>query len=61
MKAYLVVTGVVFAAIVALHVAKAIAEGPTTAKNPLFLLLTVLAAGLSLWAWRLLWQSSGPQ
>jgi hypothetical protein len=58
MKAYLIVTGVLFAAIVGLHIAKAIAEGPGTAKNPLFILLTALAAVLSLWAWRLLWRTS---
>ena len=58
MKAYLIVTGVVFGSIVAAHIAKAVAEGPSTAKNPLFLVLTALAAGLSLWAWRLLWRSS---
>lgn len=58
MKAYLIVTGVIFAAIVALHIAKAVAEGPSTAKNPLFILLTALAAAMSLWAWRLLWRTS---
>lgn len=58
MKTYLIVTNVIFAMIVAAHIAKAVAEGPATAKNPVFLLLTALAAGLSLWAWRLLWQSS---
>jgi NO-binding membrane sensor protein with MHYT domain len=57
-KTYLIVTGVIFAAFVGLHVAKAVAEGPSTAKNPLFIFLTALSAGLSLWAWRLLWQSS---
>lgn len=58
MKAYLIITGIIFAAIVGLHVAKAVAEGPATARNPLFLFLTALAAGLSAWAWGLLWRSS---
>ena len=58
MKAYLIVTGVIFGLIVALHIAKAVDEGPSTAKNPLFILLTALAGALSIWAWRLLWQSS---
>jgi uncharacterized membrane protein len=58
MKAYRTITGIIFAAIVGLHIVKAIAEGPATARNPLFLVLTALSAGLSLWAWGLLWQSS---
>jgi len=56
-KAYLIVTGVVFALIVGLHVAKALAEGPQTAKDPVFILLTVFAATLSFWAWSLLARS----
>lgn len=58
MKAYLIVTGMIFGLIVPLHIAKAIKEGPSTAKDPLFILLTVLAAALSFWAWRLLWRAS---
>jgi hypothetical protein len=54
MKAYLITTGILFALIVVAHILKAIDEGPGTAKNPFFILLTVLAAGLSVWAFRLL-------
>lgn len=50
MKAYLVTTGVIFGLITAGHVWKAIAEGPQTARNPLFLVLTALAAGMCVWA-----------
>ena len=54
MKAYLIITGVVFAAVTAAHIWRAIAEGPALAKSPLFILLTVLSAALSCWAWWLL-------
>ena len=58
MKAYLIVTGVVFAMITAAHVWRVAAEGAALARNPLFLLLTAIAAGLSIWAWGLLWRAA---
>lgn len=57
MKAYLITTGVVFALIVAMHVARVFAEGARMAKDPIFIALTLLAAGLSVWAWWLLGRS----
>jgi hypothetical protein len=54
MKAYLITTGIIFALIVVAHVWRAIAEGAGMVKDPFFILLTVLAAGLSVWAFRLL-------
>jgi hypothetical protein len=54
MKAYLITTGTIFALIVVAHVLRAIDEGPGMARNPFFILLTLLAAGLSVWAFRLL-------
>jgi hypothetical protein len=54
MKAYLATTGTVFGLIVVAHIWRAIAEGPAMVKNPVFILLTVAAAALSVWAWRLL-------
>jgi len=56
-KAYLITTGVVFALIVAMHVARVFAEGARMAKDPIFIALTLLAAGLSVWAWWLLGRS----
>jgi hypothetical protein len=56
-KAYLVTTGSVFALMVAMHVAKVFAEGVQLAKSPIFMLLTLVAAGLSVWAWWLLGRS----
>lgn len=54
MKAYLIVTGVVFSLITAMHIVRMIMESSHLARDPVFLLLTALAAGLSFWAWRLL-------
>jgi hypothetical protein len=61
MKAYLVTTGVVLALITLAHILRLFAEGPRLAKDPFFILLTLLAAGLSVRAWRLLRSSSPPQ
>jgi hypothetical protein len=54
MKAYLITTGTVFGLIVLAHIARVFAEGPRLATDPVFVLLTVLPAALSFWAWRLL-------
>jgi hypothetical protein len=54
MKAYLITTGILFGLITGAHIWRAITEGPQMAKDPFFILLTVLAASLSIWAWRLL-------
>jgi hypothetical protein len=51
-KAYVITTGTVFGLIVVAHIWRAVAEGPAIAKNPAYILLTVAAATLSLWAWR---------
>jgi hypothetical protein len=52
MKAYLMTTGGVFALITLAHIWRMTAE-PSIAKEPWFVLLTVAAASLSVWAWRL--------
>lgn len=54
MKAYLITTGAVFALLTLAHLLRIIMEWPHLAREPFFLLITVLAGGLSLWAWRLL-------
>lgn len=54
MKAYVMTTGGVFGLIALAHVLRIVAEGPRLATDPFFVLLTLLAGGLSLWAWRLL-------
>ena len=54
MKPYLITTGTIFTLITAAHVWRVIAESTALARDPWFVLLTVLAAALSVWAWRLL-------
>ena len=54
MKAYVVTTGTVFALIVATHIWRAVAEGPRVAMDPVYIVLTVVAAALPPWAWRVL-------
>lgn len=60
MKAYLITTGTVFALIVALHALRFITEGGAV-REPMLWVLTVLPAGLSFWAFRLLRLSSTQQ
>jgi len=53
MKAYLITTGIVFGLITLAHIARVAAEGIQRATDPVFLLLTVLTAGLCAWAFAL--------
>jgi len=55
MKAFLIVAGSVFALGVVAHIARITVE-PGMARDPWFWLLTIVAAALSAWAWRLVWQ-----
>ena len=52
MKAFLVTAGSVFGLLVVVHVARMSVE-PRMAKDPWFWAITIVAGGLSLWAWRL--------
>jgi hypothetical protein len=61
MKVYLITTGVIFGLITIAHICRAFAEGPHVAKDPIFILLTILATAMSAWAFILLKRSSGPQ
>ena len=54
MKAYLLTTGALFGLITLAHVWRVIDEWPYLATDPWYILLTVAAAVLCLWAWRLL-------
>jgi hypothetical protein len=60
-KAYLVTTGVVFTLVTAAHIARIFAEGARLAREPFFVLLTLLAAGLAVWAGWLLKRSWRPR
>lgn len=54
MKSYVIATGALFGLITIAHIWRIIAEWPHLAKNPWYLLLTLAAAALCLWACRLL-------
>ena len=56
MRPFLITAGSVFGLVVVAHVARIVAE-PQMAKEPWFLALTLAAAALSAWAWRLVWKS----
>ena len=54
MRAYVITTGIVFGLIVLAHIARGIAEGLALLKEPFFILTTLVAVALTLWAWRVL-------
>ena len=54
MKDYVMSTGAVFALLTLAHLLRIILEGPHLATEPFYVLITIAAAGLSIWAWRLL-------
>ena len=58
MKAYLVTTCLLFGLIALVHVWRVAEEGVQLAAQPFFALATIAAAGLCLWAVRLLRRSS---
>ena len=62
MKAYLITTGMIFGLMAAMHLTRSIAEWGKLTTDPGYFLgmaaLGLVAAGLSVWAWRLLRQKS---
>ena len=54
MKAYVITSGSVFGLIVLAHIARVFMEGPRVIQDFWFVTFTILAVGLSLWAWRVL-------
>jgi hypothetical protein len=54
MRTYVMTTGVIFGLLTVAHVWRVVEEGPHLAAEPWYVLITVCAAALSLWAWRLL-------
>ena len=61
MRTYVIATGLVFGLLLLAHVARVAVEGIQVAKDPYFVLATLVAAGLSLWAWRLVKQPASSQ
>jgi hypothetical protein len=56
MKAYVITTGLVFVLMTLIHVWRVVIEGAQLAKDPHFVLFTLISVGLSLWSWRVLRQ-----
>ena len=54
MRAYVITTGLVFFAMVLVHVARVVFEGMHVLRDPAFIITSALAIGLVAWAWRLL-------
>jgi hypothetical protein len=58
MKAYLMITGTLFAVLGVAHLLRTIAEWPRLTQEPSFILegpgIGIVAAALCLWSWRLL-------
>jgi formate-dependent nitrite reductase membrane component NrfD len=53
-KAYIATTGTVFGLVTLAHLWRVISESAALARDPGFILLTLLTAGLCVWAFRLL-------
>ena len=58
MRVYVMITGVLFGLLVAAHVWRMFAEDPHLATSPPFIAITAVAAGLCLWAARLVIRSN---
>jgi hypothetical protein len=54
MRTHVMITGVLFGLVTMAHVWRVFVEGPGLATDPWYILLTIAAAVLSLWAWRLI-------
>jgi hypothetical protein len=54
MKAYVLITGILFGLLVVAHAWRFVEEGSHVAKDPWFVSFTAVALALSVWAWRLL-------
>ena len=57
MRAYVITTAIAFAVLVVLHVWRALEEGALLLKEPPFILTTLAAAALFVWAMSLLRRS----
>ena len=51
MRAYVLMSGVLYFSLVLVHVARLVAEGSSVASSPLFSLTTVAAALMTAWSW----------
>ena len=60
MKAYVMTTGAAFGLLTLVHLWRIIEEGPHLVMDPWYALITLAAAALCLWAWRLIGLSTRP-
>jgi dolichyl-phosphate-mannose--protein O-mannosyl transferase len=61
MKAYLLTTGTVFGLLALAHVWRVIGESRSLGTDPWFVVITVISAAMSVWAFRLLRASTRAQ
>jgi hypothetical protein len=54
MRIYVLVTGIIFALLAVMHVARAVSEGPQLFADPFFIGTTLIALGVFVWAMLLL-------
>lgn len=52
MRTYVMTTGVLFALITVAHIARMVTEHMSPMREPVYLALTLVSAGLSVWAFR---------
>jgi hypothetical protein len=57
MKAYVITSGLIFALIAIAHLARVATESTRILHEPIFVVLTILAAALSIWAFVVLRRS----
>jgi hypothetical protein len=55
-RAYVLTTGIVFGLLTLAHIWRVIEEGSHLLTEPVWILITLFAAALSLWAARLIWR-----
>ena len=60
MRAYVITTGALFGLLTVAHALRIVAEGPQLLTQPWWVLVTLTAAGLCVWALRLLRTSARP-
>lgn len=54
MRSYVLTTGVVFLLLTGAHLWRIAEEGAGLAREPWFIAITIAAAGLAAWSWRVL-------
>ena len=54
MKAYVLTSGIIFALLAVAHLLRVAAEGAHLAMEPFFILTTLAAIAMSVWAWRVM-------